>query len=168
MRSGSFTRLGIVIPPSDGGQTQGFHHLGGLRGVGPGILNLLRLAAHENPIGDVPLTAGFAEPALRFRVVNGDAIDDHVDSQFALDARAENSGLNPLNEFAGALTGPVLVVDFRDVDGIHAAPQGLEFVQGGVQSLGLRRGRGNNLKQRHGNGWMQKCFVKSHVSIIRR
>ena len=70
--------------------------------------------------------ARFAEPALRLRVVNGDAIDDHVNFQFAFDARAEDARLNPLDEFAGALAWTVLVVNLRDVDGIDAAAQLLQ------------------------------------------
>src|SRR5208282_5960581 len=115
-------------------------------GVGARITDLLRLAADENPIGDVPRPEGFAKPALRLRVVNGDAIDDHVNPQFALDARAEKAGFDPLDEFIGALTGAVLVVDLRNIDGIHAATQRLEFVQGGLQRLGPRRGGRNHLK----------------------
>src|SRR5208282_3661204 len=136
------------------GQAQGFYELCSFARVGAGITYLFRFAPDEYPIGDVPRPQGFAEPALRFRVVNGDAIDDHVNPQFAFDARAEDAGFDPLDELAGALTGAVLVVDFRNVDGIRAPAQLLEFVQRGFQRLGLRGGGGNHLEQRHRNGRM--------------
>jgi hypothetical protein len=94
--------------------------------------------------------------------MNGHAIDNDVNPQFVFDARPEKAGFSPLDEFAGALTGALFIVNFRNVDGIDTATQLPKLLQGGFRGFGLPRRRRDHLKHGHRNGRMQKRFLEAH------
>lgn len=149
MRSASFGRLGMVIPPNVNGKIQRADETRSLTGVGAGITNLRRLTTHQDDVLNPELATGLLKPRLRIGIVHRHAVDDDFHGKFPLQARTEQPRLHARDKLRRALRSPSLIVNFGNVDGVHEVTDLFHLFERGTQGFRFPHGGRHDLKKDH-------------------